>query len=101
MFGPLESLDDVRHTLGAWLLSEEKLTAADVKRMVEGARELAKYVECNLRLRELTDRGFAVSYFSPQLRAEIRAELDKMDLISAGSEVTLQRRNETLARKIA
>lgn len=94
--GPITDLDDVRHSLGMWLLSEKELTAAQVKKMVTAARELALYVECNLRLKELTDQGFAVSYFSPQLRNEIRVILDDMDKISAGTETTIKRRNETL-----
>lgn len=96
MIGPITDLDDVRHSLGTWLLSEKELTAAQVKKMVTAARELALYVECNLRLRELTERGFAASYFSPQLRKDIRAVLDEMDTISAGTETTIRRRNETL-----
>lgn len=99
MIGPLTCLDDVRHSLGMWLLSEETLTAAQVKKMIQAARELALYVECNLKLKDLTDRGFAVSYFSPQLRNEIRAVLNEMDTISAGAETTIKRRNETLTQK--
>lgn len=95
-FGPITDIDDVRHSLGMWLLSEETLTPAQVKKMVAAARELALYVECNLKLKDLTDQGFKVSYFSPQLRKDIRVVLDEMDTISAGTEKTIQRRNETL-----
>lgn len=96
MIGPITELEDVRTALGTWLLSEEALTAAQVKKMVQAARELALYVECNLKLKELTDQGFRFSYFSPQLRNQVRAVLDEMDTISAGTETTIKRRNETL-----
>lgn len=94
--GPIESLADVQNALGMWLLSEKSLTSSEVQKMVKAARELALYVECNLKLRELTERGFEISYFSPQLRNEIRVVLDTMDTITAGSETTLKRRNETM-----
>ena len=97
MIGPIVTIDDVRTALGSWLLSEPTLTASQVKQQIKAARELAKIVECNLKLHDLTERGFSINYFCPQLRKEIRAVLDEMDSVSAGTETTIQRRNENLS----
>lgn len=94
--GPIVDIDDVRSTLGAWLLERESMTAAEMRKLWTSARELAQLVELNLRLRDVTEAGFAVNYFSPDRRREIRAILDEMDAVSDGTHTTLRRRNETL-----
>lgn len=96
MLEPIVNIDDVRHALGSWLLAQDSLTPSDVKKHVQAARELAALVELNLKLKDVTDSGFKVNYFSPDARKEIRRILDDMDAVSAGTHTTMRRRNEAL-----
>lgn len=93
---PICTIDDVRYTLGMWLLSQEELTPSKAVKMIVAAKELAAYTDCVLRLRDVTEQGFAMSYFAPQLRDAIRGILDEMDGIGAGTQETIRKRNETL-----
>lgn len=95
---PIATIDDIRWSLGAWLLSQETLTPAEVKKHVHAARELATLVELNLKLKEVTDRGFAAHYFSPDARREIREIIDAMDAVSAGTHKIMSRRNDQLPK---
>lgn len=92
-FDAIVNHDDVRWALGNWILEQEKVTPAELKKMVTSARELALYVDCMLRLKDKTDEGFNANYFSPLLRADIRKILDEMDSVSDGTHTTIQRRN--------
>lgn len=100
MLGPINDIDDVRWSLGSWLLSQESLTPADVKKHVQAARELAALVELNLRLKDVTDTGFKTNYFNPAARKEIRRILDEMDAVSVGTHALMKRRNETLSKGV-
>ena len=93
---PIITRDDIKWTLGNWLLGDVK-TEEEISLAIRAANEMEKYRVLCLKLKILVDQGLEIAFFSSLLRKDIRVVLDEMDTVDSGVQLSYERRNSVLS----
>lgn len=91
--GPIANIDDVKWNLGSLIL-DPMFRAADLPVAIQSARQQIEYLDLQCQLAAKMEEGFLAAYFPPLLRQDIKRVIEKMEQVSDGSRVAVDRSYE-------
>lgn len=100
LLGPVAGIDDIKWSLGHWILSMgREPSLEEYRQMWNSAQDAIQISALNLEMREIFDRCDRVGHYGEMDRAGIKRVLEKYEEVCSGSIKMMDSRNAAIVNQ--